>query len=412
MATNTFNSDPANSSFEPLMSYFDAQGVNRLESANISSYGFDGFIPTIIENRTASGILPGMSISLTGSSTGQNFYKVLSNNIGDREFTASPSGDVLIEYLDNNQIVQILSASVSDMFSVSYENWDGKDLGTTGWYLGNSGNAIFSNVAVRGEIEATTLDVGGTNGITYDGNTVTIGASVIINAPAVFGGGNLSASYTTYNFVSASYADLFKLATSGQTIINGGNITTGTISAARIDTASLIVRNLQTYQSTSGTRIRINDVNNERHKVLFETGWVYETSPAYIGSTNYVNPGIGWSENSIGLKLTSGTTDMGATGSGPVIELQSYRYVLDGRDRKIRFSADEFSFVPYSTNAKFGITSDNFNVNITSGDVSFTGIISGNGSGLTNVPYTAYVLSTSGPSSPSSYPAGTVWYVY
>jgi hypothetical protein len=155
MATNNFNSDPTNDSFEPLMSYFDSQGVNRLESANISSYGFDGFIPTVIENRTASGIIPGMSISLTGSSTGQNFYKVLSNNIGDREFTASPSNEIAIEYLDNDQLVQVLSASVNDIFSVSYENWDGKDLGTTGWYLGNSGNAIFANVAVRGRIEAT-----------------------------------------------------------------------------------------------------------------------------------------------------------------------------------------------------------------------------------------------------------------
>jgi hypothetical protein len=155
MATNNFNSDPTNDSFEPLMSYFDSQGVNRLESANISSYGFDGFIPTVIQNRTASGILPGMAISLTGSSTGQNFYKVLSNNVGDREFTASPSNEIVIEYLDNDQLVQVLSASVNDIFSVSYENWDGKDLGTTGWYLGNSGNAIFSNVAVRGRIEAT-----------------------------------------------------------------------------------------------------------------------------------------------------------------------------------------------------------------------------------------------------------------
>jgi len=155
MATNNFNSDPTNDSFEPLMSYFDSQGVNRLESANISSYGFDGFIPTVIQNRTASGILPGMAISLTGSSTGQNFYKVLSNNVGDRAFTASPSNEIVIEYLDNDQLVQVLSASVNDIFSVAYENWDGKDLGSTGWYLGNSGNAIFSNVAVRGRIEAT-----------------------------------------------------------------------------------------------------------------------------------------------------------------------------------------------------------------------------------------------------------------
>ncbi len=187
MATNNFNSDPTNDSFEPLMSYFDSQGVNRLESANISSYGFDGFIPTVIQNRTASGILPGMAISLTGSSTGQNFYKVLSNNVGDRAFTASPSNEIVIEYLDNDQLVQVLSASVNDIFSVSYENWDGKDLGSTGWYLGNSGNAIFSNVAVRGRIEATEGVIEG--GLSLGGSLTasTNVGQIILSSSGIFG---------------------------------------------------------------------------------------------------------------------------------------------------------------------------------------------------------------------------------
>jgi hypothetical protein len=190
VATNNFNPDPANDSFEPLMSFFDSQGVNRLESVNISSYGFDGFIPTVIQNRSASGILPGMSISLTGSSTGQNFYKVLSNNIDDRAVSDAPLGEAVIEYLDNDQIVQILSASVSDIFSVAYDDWSQKELGTNGWYLSNSGNAIFSNVAVRGRIEATegviegNLTLGGS--LTASTNT----GQLILSSSGIFGSTN------------------------------------------------------------------------------------------------------------------------------------------------------------------------------------------------------------------------------
>jgi len=216
MATNNFNSDPTNDSFEPLMSYFDSQGVNRLESANISSYGFDGFIPIVIQNRTASGILPGMAISLTGSSTGQNFYKVLSNNVGDREFTASPSNDIVIEYLDNDQLVQVLSASVNDIFSVSYENWDGKDLGSTGWYLGNSGNAIFSNVAVRGRIEATEgvlegdLTLGGSLTASNNNGLLQVSSSGIF--------GTASGNSLIYNNITG------QVSISGEVIANSGKI--------------------------------------------------------------------------------------------------------------------------------------------------------------------------------------------
>ena len=61
-------------------------------------------------------------------------------------------------------------------------DWENRVIGDQGWYLSATGNAIFNNVAVRGEITATTLDVGGINGIVYDGNDITIGSDVTINA--------------------------------------------------------------------------------------------------------------------------------------------------------------------------------------------------------------------------------------
>lgn len=61
------------------------------------------------------------------------------------------------------------------------EDWENKYLGSSGWILSGSGNSIFNNVAIRGEITADTLDVGGGEGITYDGTTVRLGTDVTID---------------------------------------------------------------------------------------------------------------------------------------------------------------------------------------------------------------------------------------
>lgn len=156
MATNNFNSDYDNDAIVPLKTFNDGSGLARLDDLNISSYTFDGSIPRTTINLITASIIPGMQISLTGSALGEPFYKVISNTSTDTEVEDNATGQAIIEYLDSEKNIQTVTASVSDIFSVNYEDWSSKYLGTRGWYLSNDGNAIFSNVAVRGEIQATT----------------------------------------------------------------------------------------------------------------------------------------------------------------------------------------------------------------------------------------------------------------
>lgn len=155
MATNNFNSDGENEALVPLRTFSDGSGLARLDNVNLSSYTFDGAVPDTTINIVAASITPGMKISFTGSALGETFYRVLSNTNSNLDFEVNETGEVLIEYLDLEKNIQSITASVSDIFSVNYEDWNNKYLGTKGWYLSNDGNAIFSNVAVRGRIEAT-----------------------------------------------------------------------------------------------------------------------------------------------------------------------------------------------------------------------------------------------------------------
>jgi len=99
------------------------------------------------------------------------------------------NSNLIIKYLnsyglESDYIIQTYLGS--DGYPANYvevirEDWENKYVGSSGWILSGSGNSIFNNVAVRGEITADTLDVGGEEGITYDGTTVRIGTSVTID---------------------------------------------------------------------------------------------------------------------------------------------------------------------------------------------------------------------------------------
>jgi len=58
------------------------------------------------------------------------------------------------------------------------------------------GSMVSSNASITGNLTATTLDVGGANGIIYNGSAVTIGASVTINAPVTVNSLQVGASPT------------------------------------------------------------------------------------------------------------------------------------------------------------------------------------------------------------------------
>lgn len=253
MTENTFNTEESNANINSPQYYVDDDGSFKFISPVISSSNFDGSVPVFEGSASVSDLISGMYLQINGT----DFSPIVNISKDDPGLEDSATTDVSITYLDNQNEVQTAVYNSSDIVTVRYENWDEKYLGTQGWLLTYGGNAIFSNVGVRGDLEATTLDVGGSDGITYDGNTVTIGASVVINAPVTFNG---SGSYVTYDYLSASYADLSELATSGTTIINGGNITTGTISGRLLQTPGYSgVTNGSTFSSAGTMAINLSN---------------------------------------------------------------------------------------------------------------------------------------------------------
>lgn len=103
---------------------------------------------------------------------------------GTAEIVASFTSDLFIDYLDENLIAQTVTFDAStDEFGYSdilvylvYEDWEERNLGTDGWIISSSGNAIFNNLAVRGQINATSGNFDGF--LTVNNQSMKIGANV------------------------------------------------------------------------------------------------------------------------------------------------------------------------------------------------------------------------------------------
>lgn len=185
--SNNFNPESSDVALTNLRGYLDETGLMRLKDQSLSSYNFNGTIPNLLSNRTASALLPGMKFSLTGSTDGSVYYNIISIINEDPDLDPTLTGLTTIQYLDEQSELKSYSVAASSYLAVLTENWSNKYLGTTGWYISNSGNAIFSNVAVRGRIEATegaiegNLTLGGS--LTASTNT----GQLIFSSSGIFG---------------------------------------------------------------------------------------------------------------------------------------------------------------------------------------------------------------------------------
>lgn len=152
--------DPIDFKFENIRAVVDEDGSVKILNKELSSYNFDGLIPLTSSVILVNQIKTGMMFLPIGSSAG-TLNTLLSFDFDDPEMTASPSSDYILYYLDDNREISSFRYSSSSQITVIYENWEEKLLGSTGWTLTQAGNAIFSNVAVRGRIEALEGDIGG-----------------------------------------------------------------------------------------------------------------------------------------------------------------------------------------------------------------------------------------------------------
>lgn len=183
--SNDFDSESLNLGVQPVQYYVDNDGSLKFISEYISSSNFNGTIPVVSTTISASSIVPGMYISVTGSGVNSQYYPVVSISVDDPELEDTPSQSMTVTYIDGENIAENIYLDQLDLVDVKYENWDEKDLGTSGWGITSGGNAIFSNVAVRGRIEATEgeisgdLTLGGSLTASNSGGYLTISSSGI-----------------------------------------------------------------------------------------------------------------------------------------------------------------------------------------------------------------------------------------
>lgn len=167
MSENTFNPLEINLQTQPLPTYIDADGSFKLNTPMLSSFDFDGLIPKFDGNINAIDVKPGYMIQAV---TGE-YFPVISVEYDEDDMEDVPSGIVTINYLDDQGNIVSVDYDEADSVAVVYEDWDEKSLGTQGWGITAGGNAIFTNVAVRGRIEAEEGYISGNLTIGSGGST-------------------------------------------------------------------------------------------------------------------------------------------------------------------------------------------------------------------------------------------------
>jgi hypothetical protein len=263
MSENTFDPQEINLQFQPLPAFIDPDGTFKLNTPMLSSFNFDGSIPKFDGNIDAIDIKPGYLIQ---TEVGGQYYPVVSVESDDPDVEST--GLVTINYIDDlgNKVSQ--EYGETDQVAVVYENWSEKILGSQGWGITAEGNAIFTNVAVRGRIEAEegyisgSLVIGQNGTSTFNDLTTEEDVENYINDLNDRISASISDVYIDVDNLSSSMVFLYEagfvssaqLITTGATTINGNNITTGVINAnvVRITSASSLVQNRAVQFSAVG----------------------------------------------------------------------------------------------------------------------------------------------------------------
>ncbi len=185
MSDNTFDPEEINLQVQPLPAFIDGDGAFKLNTPMLSSMNFDGLIPKYDGFISASQVQAGYLIDIN---LNNEFYQVLSVEYDDLDLEVTNS--VTINYINDQGYITSAVYNATSSVYVNYEDWNNKILGTQGWGITNAGNAIFSNVAVRGRVEATEgaiegdLTLGGSLTASTNLGFVQISASGILGVTA------------------------------------------------------------------------------------------------------------------------------------------------------------------------------------------------------------------------------------
>lgn len=156
-------------------------GVLEIFAPKLASVGFDGNVPNIRGTKNASNLNMGDYILLQTSGNdlilGTDYADADSNvYLITKVFREIPSETEITIAIIYNQQERNIVLTNTDTAYYTEEDWANRALGSTngGWMLTSAGNAIFNNVAVRGNITAT----GGSFTGNMTAGTMKIGADV------------------------------------------------------------------------------------------------------------------------------------------------------------------------------------------------------------------------------------------
>lgn len=312
MSIGSFETENQNTLQQNQQYFLDFDGSLKFTTPYISSPNFNGDIPTIFDTTSASLVVPGMYLSLSGAA-GDAYYLVTSRSFDDPDFT-NASRDYTIRYLDTYGVTQEVVYDADDSVYVKYEDWNEKDLGTVGWAITSGGNAIFTNVAVRGRIEAEEGYISGSLTIGSGGSTTLndvattddldgyipdgqAAADIITNATTITGG-NIS----TGQIQSSGYSGGNVFGTSFSTSGAAFNLDYGTITAPnfRIDSSgnaffkgSVTAKSFQTEIGVNNNYIIIeDDVFSKSDKITFIASTTIPGGSTRILGLNAAEPNI------------------------------------------------------------------------------------------------------------------------
>jgi hypothetical protein len=190
---------------EPGLGFFDysdnPNGVRTVSITNVSGNGtqitYTANNDYVAKERVTITGMPHPDFDLSNAmvvSATSTSFTVLGTKTGGASFTGfTPTAEVVtsfrsnvyINYLDENytrqvyQIVTLLNDEGYPYNRVAYirDVWNERDAGTGGWLLTSSGNAIFNNIAARGEINAQSGNFEGF--LTVNNGEMKLGANVL-----------------------------------------------------------------------------------------------------------------------------------------------------------------------------------------------------------------------------------------
>lgn len=349
----------------------------------INTLDIEGFPTTQIYavRENWAGVVPGSKGWLV-SSEGNAIF----NNMHVRGRLEALSGDFIGYVTVNNKNMKLgsgVSTSI-DPVTGAYEN-DGIFINDYNyWYdsgrfkVGDSDSTLAwdpdaNELIVKGKITATTLNVGGTNGIVYDGSSVTIGSDVVINADLTVNALTVGQTPTLLR-ISDNVSDINNLRTG--TLVNDGIYVDQYnywYSDGRFSVGNAVgTISFTTNPDEADTSLRISD-------------------RLVIGTNSFSN-----------IQLSGGSTAADTfirVGSGS-FNTETARFFIDGNGRfslgqKLTFTIGDGLFVEGAINATSGTFLNTVNV--------------GNGTNTLKLTGTGTASTTAISSGTSTYRTGGIW---